>query len=193
MDGLIEIIKDKNFWTGSVVGIALFKLIEKIFSDTINFLSLRAKYIFNTIKYSEIFTITNIPPKMARSIKPALIISRFGNDEFLQKTANEKEKLEMGLLNKVKYLKHEYSHEKLELTIYFKINIHKKFGTQFKMFLDFYNDKYLATVNKILEKQTDFTNISKSESYKERLYFILEKYRVVKTSEGIDNNFIYLE
>ncbi len=193
MDKLFDIIKDTNFWTGSIIGIALFKLFEKLFANTYNRLSLIAKYFFNTKRILEIITLNNIPPDMVKYMKPGFILSRFGNDEFLKDTAIEKEKMEMGLQNKITYLKYEYLSTHKKLNVELKINIHKKFGTQFKLFMDFDNYEHLLKAKSILEEQSILKNIGKSESLKNRLYFLIEEYKVVKTSEGIENNFIFPE
>jgi len=188
----MEIFTDASFWTGTLVGIVILKFIEKVFVNTFDLFVVKLRLLFLTKKVKEILIFDDMPKDIYDNIKFGLIHVRFGNDAFLNNTPTAIEKQEMNLINKVKFLDSKYISNKYNprSLVTLEIKNHKKFGTQFKAFVEVTDTTYSKRVYKYLKTQNGIMEISKSGSQYERYYFIIKKFCVIEVGDNI-NNFLY--
>ncbi|MCK4732263.1 MAG: hypothetical protein KAT65_07380 [Methanophagales archaeon] len=117
-----------------------------------------------------------------------VIYVRDGRDDVVHKLS-EREKWFARLRNKIIYFKGD-NPKKAKKAIRF----YRTLGCQFKCFVELDNPKLFKDLSGFLEAN-GYKEISKGKRYG-RVWFIhndTEKYEIVKTSEGIPNNFLYPE
>lgn len=117
-----------------------------------------------------------------------VIYVRDGRDDVVPKLS-EREKWFARLRNKIIYFKG-YNPKKAKKAIRF----YRTLGCQFKCFVELDNLDSFEDLSAFLEAN-GYKEISKGKRYG-RVWFIhndTEKYEIVKTSEGIPNNFLYPE
>ena len=123
------------------------------------------------------------------------LIVRYGTDNYIRDMANEQEKFEGQLQNRIIPVKVTVKVNVTKSDRFFleiKLPVHKRIGTQFKCFATVKDDFQLEALYLILEKCKNIHGVSKSSSqFKNRVYFLLKDFETVKTVDGIENNMCF--
>jgi hypothetical protein len=191
MDQTIQILMPGSlrFWLDATVFAAVFtffapiiwKVVGRLTDHIVLSLTLRTrKAVFN------LSSVHNVPDEI-RNCKYILI--RYGTDQYLANLASDSERHQGRLRNKVydvKTIRHGSS-----VQLFLKLRVHKRLGTQFKMFVECTGDT--EPVMKFLKSQEMIT-CPKLETYSgvNRIYFLSKRFPVVKSIEGtFCNNMVF--
>jgi len=181
-------VNNSIFWQGTLVGLISYKLLEKgIFKLLDEF------RIFLSTKKKDIhFVVDNVDSDLSNYIIFGYNLVRYGTDEFLEKTATENEKNDAKLQNKVIRAKSSYDIINRNEKVLISLRIHKKFGVQFKIFVDVLDIERVDEVKSLLEQNDSFDDVKISNQIeRKKIYFLLKEFSETTTPEGIRNNFIY--
>lgn len=116
------------------------------------------------------------------------LIVRYGTDQYIMSMANDQEKYDGRLRNKII----EGKLDKEQQIVKFLIPLHKRIGTQFKFFLDAKDEK---DANIILQEKNfkHIYDLSKASSsmHSYRIFFLVDIYGEVETIDGLKNNMLF--
>lgn len=117
---------------------------------------------------------------------------RHGNDLYLRHLASDQERHHGRLHNRTRPAK--VTHEPDgSLGVEFRLRVHQRLGTQFKLFVDVAGDT--APVMAYLRRHENIHGISVAGNNAggkgSRIYFLLKNYATVTTIEGFENNMIW--
>ncbi|MGK7652453.1 hypothetical protein ACSQ76_08565 [Roseovarius sp. B08] len=124
-----------------------------------------------------------------------LLLIRYGNDTYLSSLASDQERHHGRLRNKVIRLSEVLPAEAGPISV--KLRLHKRLGTQFKLFVEVTGDPapvidYLNghdTIVDVVSKERP--KLSPQEPQRHRIFFLLDRLDKEKTVDGHVNNFIY--
>lgn len=123
-------------------------------------------------------------------VKFSVLIIRYGTDQYLSAMASDRERM-IGRLQ-LRIFAAETNAKRTHAYLAFKVPVHNRLGTQFKVFADVADDVDLEDTFKALEANPDIEEVSISGSkFDRRVYFLLKSYSQKKTLDGPVNNFIY--
>ena len=180
-----QVLGSLDFWLNSAFLIAMTRVLWTVVQRATEWA------IFAASIRTKLATFT-IPAQASRpeEIKACKIIFvRYGNDQYLKELASDQEKNHGRLRNKV------YPVDVIEqadgsVLIQFKIRIHVRLGTQFKLFVDVEGD--IAPVVAYLESHDNVSEVSPSlRPDKTRVFFLVNDFPVTTTVEGFENNIIW--
>jgi hypothetical protein len=121
------------------------------------------------------------------------LVVRYGTDQYVSTLASDQEKYEGRLKNEVRPINIHIG-QVGDATFILRLPIHKRIGTQFKCFATVKDESSLSTVQAFLNECEGVKDAQVSKSVKSnRIYFLVERFAVVKTIDGIDNNMILPE
>jgi len=117
---------------------------------------------------------------------------RHGNDTYLRHLASDQERHHGRLHNRTSPAR--VTHEADgSLSVEFRIRVHQRLGTQFKLFVDIAGDT--APVMAYLRRHENIHGVSAAGNDAggrvSRIYFLLKNYATVTTIEGFENNMIW--
>ena len=190
LNNIWDFFNNPSFWQGTVVGLVLYKLIEKVFLHVLG----KIRIFFQTKKAVRTFSVKGVDPSLVKYVKFGYLLIRFGRDEVLRETLTDDEKRDAILQNKDIYAKSYYDENKKEINVSLPLKVHKVLGVQFKCFVDVLDFNKLNDLKSLLEGDEKFDNVGISGLVdKHRIYFLLKDIPKAKTPEpeGIVNNFIY--
>jgi hypothetical protein len=150
---------------------------------------IRFHFSFRTAKYSVDFGPFEDVPDSIDGVYCHII--RYGTDQYLEKMASDQERYEGRLRNKVYKLKTRRD-QKNRCIVQLYLRVHKRLGTQFKVFVRL---KELSNADEVVEFLTStklVSGIHVSRYHQPtKITFIIEIFSTVQTVEGITNNFLY--
>jgi len=118
-------------------------------------------------------------------------VVRFGTDLYIEKMASDQERYEGRLQSKVFQLDTRRNADG-ELIVHFKLPVHKRIGTQFKLFVRVRDAKDLPAVEAFLKQLKSVSNVDASRFQSPpKVSFTIDRFPIVSTVEGIKNNFCY--
>jgi hypothetical protein len=131
----------------------------------------------------------------ARGDRPAEITSlnvlfiRHGSDDYLRNLASDQEKHHGRLRNKTRRIKTRTDADG-NIIVAFDVDVHKRIGTQFKLFVDVQGD--LEPVLDYLKSHDNVYDIGVSSNPNAvRVFFLLRDFAETKTVDGFTNNMIW--
>ncbi|QFT93496.1 hypothetical protein FIU86_11645 [Roseovarius sp. THAF9] len=124
-----------------------------------------------------------------------LLLIRYGNDTYLSSLASDQERHHGRLRNTVIQLAEALPSKSAPISV--KLRLHKRLGTQFKLFVEVTGDP--APVIDYLNGHETITGVTSKERPKlapqdpqrHRIFFLLDRLDKEKTVDGHVNNFIY--
>lgn len=185
MDSVYDIISSADFWVSSAFFIAGARVLWTLVQVGTEWLLFQVSLRTRTANFV-------IPAKANRpkEIKKCrLLFVRYGNDQYLKELASDREKHHGRLRNRIKPVKvRELNDGSLELE--FKVKIHTRLGTQFKLFLDVEGD--VEKVKDYLNSHDNVYDVSDSlRPNKTRVFFLIRDFAETQTIEGFKNNIIW--
>ena len=113
---------------------------------------------------------------------------RYGTDAYIERLASQQEKYEGRLRNRV--LPVALTPQGEVNYVHFAIRVHKRLGTQFKLFVNCPDEpRAVETVKHLRELEFCIRNVDVVNVGDEwRVWFLLTKYGAVRTVEGFENN-----
>ena len=188
LNNIWDFLINPSFWQGTVVGLVLYKLLEKAFLHVLG----KIRIFFQTKKEVRTFSVKGIDSSFVKYVKFGYLLIRFGRDDVLKETLTDDEKRDAILQNKEIYAKSYYDENKMEINVSIPLKVHKALGVQFKCFVDVLDFNKLNELKSLLEGDEKFDSVGISGLVdKHRIYFLLKDVPEAKTPEGIVNNFIY--
>ena len=186
---LFDVILSESLWLNSAIITVVIRIAWFLISELLN------KIRFLRMSKLQIFHIPCGPhPGSILGINRFYcLVVRYGTDNYIRYMANDKEKYDGKLQNKVLPMKvlincREY------FSIELKLPVHKRIGTQFKCFVEVDDKQKLDEFRLVLDKCSRIYDISISSSrFKNRIYFLLQDFSTVETIEGIKNNMCFPE
>jgi len=121
------------------------------------------------------------------------LIIRYGTDQYISTLASDQEKYEGRLQNRLIPIKVSVTSSGTGI---FSLNlpVHKRIGTQFKCFAVARDAQSVRNLKEFLENCEGLSEVSISHSiHSNRIYFIIDRFGVVNTVEGIQNNMVFPE
>jgi len=179
----MEPISLSNLILHSAVGTSIIKIVWECLTKSINFLEEK-----QSIFLYEKDVILDLDEKLNDYGKFYLLIIRYGTDQYIKDMANEKEKWIGRLRNKIISL--ESNKENGKVKLHLKIPVHKRLGTQFKLFYDAKRQK-INIVESIFKSSSIQYSIASSIANDYRIFFLLKNFGTVKSVEGIENNICF--
>jgi hypothetical protein len=181
-----EVILSKSFFLNSAILTVLVRLVWSVISVLLN----KIRYLW--MKKVQSFV---IPLESSETIDSLTrfycLVIRYGTDNYIRDMANDQEKYDGRLQNKIIPINVRKDKEN-NLSLKLKLPVHKRIGTQFKCFAEVQDSRKVDELCSILEKCRRVYDISKSSSqFKNRIYFLLQDFGTVKTVEGIENNMCF--
>ena len=123
-------------------------------------------------------------------IRFSVLIIRFGTDQYISTMASDRERL-VGRLQ-LKIYPAEVRGKKDGAYLSFKVPVHKRLGSQFKVFADVEPGVDLEEIMQVFNANEEIHEVSISDSkFDRRIYFLLKDYAQTQTVDGPVNNFIY--
>jgi len=152
-------------------------------------LVIRFHLSFRTLKYAmDLGPFDNVPT----SIEGVYChIIRYGTDLYIEKMASDQERYEGRLRNKVYKLKTRRDQQN-RCVVQLYLRVHKRLGTQFKVFVRLKDSAGPDEVVKFLTDTKLVSGIHVSQHHgPTKITFIIDSFATVQTVEGITNNFLY--
>lgn len=132
---------------------------------------------------------------LAHSGRPEEITSlnvlfiRHGTDNYLKNLASDQERHHGRLRNKPKKIEIQRD-DQGNIVVEFDVHVHKRIGTQFKLFVDVEGDT--APVIEYLESHENVYDIGVSRNPNSvRIFFLLRDFAETETIDGFKNNMIF--
>lgn len=116
-------------------------------------------------------------------------VVRYGTDQYIGKMASDQEKFEGRLQNKVLRMAVSKNHRDLYV-VHLRLPVHRRIGTQFRLFVRVREEGNFKKVQQFLSGISEISNVD-SALYKRKLSFTVDRFPIVKTVEGLKNNFFY--
>ena len=121
------------------------------------------------------------------------LIVRYGTDDYMSKIASDDEREVGRLQNKVRPVELKFD-EQGEGILVLKLRVHKRLGTQFKCFVVV---PQMANMDQIMTRIRECNHvvdvqISHSQ-FRDRIYFLIDKFFRATTVEGITTNVVFPE
>ena len=185
MGKFVEAFASVEFWLNSAILIALARFLWGIvgrLTDKLLFaLSLRTQSVE--------FTFEALPDRPKEIMALRCLFVRYGNDQYLRELASDQEKHHGRLRNQIRPVVVE-EQEDGRVRISFTIRIHRRLGTQFKLFLDVEGET--APVEEYLARHPNVYDISKSSRPDMmRVFFLIRDFAETTTVDGFKNNIIW--
>jgi hypothetical protein len=117
-------------------------------------------------------------------------IVRYGTDQYIEKMASDQERYEGRLQNRVYKLRtHRHGGE---YVVRVSFPVHKRLGTQFKLFVRLKDASKADDVVKFLTGTNLLSGVNFSPYHSPpKVSFLVERFSKVQTVEGLTNNFYY--
>lgn len=141
-------------------------------------------------------TLTLSFPKIDEEVVDAVdfqyLLVRFGNNELLEQDPAPKDKKRMKLQNKPFSVRSRYDASENELVLEVPVRTHSVLSTEFKMYVDIEQSKYVDDVESLLESHPRCREIDVTDSpLRTRIFFLLSDFPVTESPEGFRNNVLY--
>ena len=181
-----EVILSKEFFLNSAILTVLVRIVWSVISVLLN----KIRYLW--MKKAQPFVIPLESSEIIDSLtRFYCLVIRYGTDNFIRDMANDQERFDGRLQNKIIPINVRKDKEN-NLSLELKLPVHKRIGTQFKCFAEVQDSRKVDELSSILEKCRRIYGISKSSSqFKNRIYFLLQDFGTVKTIEEIENNMCF--
>ncbi len=119
-----------------------------------------------------------------------VLLVKFGADDYLQTLASENEK-QIGRL-RLRELMAVSRAVNGQARLEFEIPVHRRLGAQFKCYVDIAHNGDMDAARAFFERHEAIARVDQADSLsKHRLFLLLKKFRVVKTIDGLENNFLF--
>ncbi|MEE4345623.1 MAG: hypothetical protein V2I53_02455 [Paracoccaceae bacterium] len=178
------------FWLEATVFAAVFSFMAPIVWKAMGHITDRIIFSLSLRTRKDTFSlraVDNVPEEIT-SLKYILV--RYGNDKYLSSLASDSEKFQGRLRNKIHDVTTNLHGS--SVSIRFQIKVHQRLGTQFKLFVECQGDPkpvvdFLSGEDGVIEPE------AVSHPKGARVYFLLKRFSIVETVDGIRNNMIYPE
>ncbi len=143
-----------------------------------------------SIEYREIVlgTVANVPPTLDGCYCQ---IIRYGTDQYLERLASDQERFVGQLQNRTLRVEARRN-DASQYTLRLKIPVHKRLGTQFKLFVV---PKLGAEAQPIIDFLSTLPEVAQPHAtqYQKpaKIYFLLKNFATVKSVDGIENNMFF--
>jgi len=184
-----DILTSPRFWLSTAFLTVAIKIIWFLISELIKWLKFM---ISSKIRKFEVKLDLDYDYLKSKVTFSCLLV-RYGTDNYIRYLASEQEKYEGRLQNKIIKLDIEPLGDR-SYKLVLSIPIHKRIGTQFKCFVEAESENDAREVERAFEKCDNIEKVDISTSpYRNRVYFIIKKFRIEKTVDELENNFCFPE
>jgi hypothetical protein len=197
--GRPKITGGQDFWF-KVLGLSA--VVSALINATWFFMSwglleLRHRWSAKKTVYSVTFTrgMTADKYEKVRTISSGFycLLVHYGTDQYIGTLASDQEKYEGRLKNRILKIETELDGAG-NATFILELPVHKRIGTQFKCFVAAKDADSVPVLEEFLKGCDRIHGISASKSVKaNRIYFLLDKFSEVTSSDCITNNMIFPE
>ena len=185
-DDLLALLGSARFWLDAAILTAIVRFVwtavQKIFESLLFVFSLRTRVL--EVHFGA-------HPDAPREIEALhYLLFRYGNDTYLKELASDQERHHGRLRNIVR---------KVEVSdlpdggkgIKFRLKVHKRLGTQFKLFIDVAGDP--AAVVRYLDSHANVYDVEPSPrpGNRSRVFFLVREFPTITTVDGFENNMIW--
>lgn len=185
-----SILASANFWLEATVFAAVFSFLSPIIWKVVGRITDRVIFSLSLRTRKDTFSLRSVQnvPEEITSLKYILV--KYGNDQYISSLASDSEKFQGRLRNEIYDVSTNMHGSAVSIRL--RIKVHQRLGAQFKLFVECQGGP--QPVVKFLKSHEGVLDISAVNHPKgTRVYFLLKRFPIVKTVEGIKNNMIYPE
>jgi hypothetical protein len=131
-------------------------------------------------------SIPRIKARLPESASINCLVIRYGSDAYLQQLASDQERFEGRLRLEVETFPLRLDRQNASYSGEIRLKVHRRLGTQFKLFFEVENGRAAARTARMLKKLESVAEVSISHyGGKPKVWFLLKRFHIVTSTDGV--------